>query len=292
MSDQNKQEQHIVAYKGYLSQGDIFRIDLVAPMADPERTIFRTEDGRHASAVKVDGSDGKIFSYDELLEVIEALPPAERLLPFQRTTDGKFEKVLVYADVLEYFIILSQTCDISGLDKQANPTCTIAPVATLAQHFQGRTSFSWRPLSANQNESQTVSIPDYISERFDPTFRDMVSNDLEFPAYLRRSLGEWRKKAKKKPQENSFLSKIKGSLNTILGNEPLYMYYVLPSIQHEVPESYVDFCRIYTLSTSIVEGMKNKRLATLGPQFREEFAQRFANYYGRIATPYPMRGTL
>lgn len=167
MSDQNAQK-HITNCQEYLSQGDVFHIDLVAPMADPEKRIFRTIDGRHASVIKPNGSDGRIFSYDELMSVIQALQPRQRVFPFQKTSDGKSEMVLVYADLLEYFIIISQTCDISGIDSPTKPTCTILPVITLAQYCRGQVSFSYIDPETGQKISQMTSIPEYFTEQFDP----------------------------------------------------------------------------------------------------------------------------
>jgi hypothetical protein len=76
----------------------------------------------------------------------------------------------------------------------------------------------------------------------------------------------------------------------VIGNNPLYIYYIAPDEDYGVPESYVDFCRVYTVSTNTIGNLKDRRLAVLKTPYREEFAKKFADYYARIAIPYPMRG--
>lgn len=289
MSNQ-KPKDHIVKCEDYLSQGDIFRIDLVAPMADIDISIFRTVDGRHTDNIDPDGVKGRIFNYEELLSLIETLPPDQRLFPFQRTSNEKYEKVLVSADLLKYFIVISQTCDISGVDHPAKPICTIAPIITIAQHCQNRVSIPYKDQKNNQETLLIVSIPDYMSDKFDHSFKDRLSDDFTFPEYIRENLDNWSKKAKNGSSEQKLLSGLKNSLNTIMGNKRLDIYYIAPDKENKVPESYIDFCRLYTITMVLMESLKDKRIAMLKSPYREEFAKKFADYYARIATPSPMRG--
>jgi hypothetical protein len=289
MSEQNC-IGHIANCQKYLTQGDIFKFDLVAPIADLEKRIFRTIDGKHSSLINSDGSNGRIFAYDELLAAIEDLPIQERLPPFQKTTDGKYERVLVYAELLKYFIILSQTCDISGVDSSPNPICTVVPIVTIGQYCQNQLPFSYEDPEIRQKVFQTISIADYVSEKFDPEFKSKVSDEFTFPDYLRENLKTWQDKAKKKPQKSAFLGTIRNALKLIVENKPLSIYYIAPDKEHNVPESYVDFCRVYIVSTNVIQDIRDKRIATLSVLYREEFAKKFANYYERIATPQPMRG--
>lgn len=113
---------------------------------------------------------------------------------------------------------------------------------------------------------------------------------LTFPKYLRKNLRIWRSDAKKRPTERAFLGSIKNSLDLIISNKPIYLYYVAPDEEYGVPECFVDFCRVYTVSTDLIEDLKDNRLAVIDSPYREEFARKFADYYARIATPHPMRG--
>jgi hypothetical protein len=47
---------------------------------------------------------------------------------------------------------------------------------------------------------------------------------------------------------------------------------------------------LFTVSTDLLIEHQGSRIATLSSPYREEFAQRFAHYYMRIATPVPHRG--
>jgi hypothetical protein len=291
MSEQNC-TPYVTDCKAYLSQGDIFQISLVVPMADPEIFIFRTADGRRVSDTNQKLMSGRIFTYDELSDVIKVLPSEQRLYPFQRKAEDKdrYERVLVYADLLRYFIVLSQTCDISGVDHSPKPTCTIAPIVTLADYCQGPIQLSYEDPKIGQKIQETINFSDFFCEKFDPLFKDEIIDDFKFPRYLRANLDEWRKAVKNKPLEQRFINNIRNSLNLIFQNKLLFIYYIAPNDDYKVPESYVDFCRLYTLPRDTVENLMDNRLATISSPYREEFARKFAEYYGRIAIPKPMQG--
>jgi hypothetical protein len=278
---------HITKCENYLSQGDIFKIDLVAPMADTEKLIYRTVDGQHINNILPDGTNGRIFIYEELLSLIETFSSEQRFFPFQQT-----ERVIVSANLLRYFIVLSQTCDISGVDHPAKPNCAIAPILTIAQHCQNKVSIKYKDPKTNQENSLTVNIPDYMNEKIDSSFKDKSSDDFAFPNYLRENLDNWSKKLKNESPEHKLINGLKNSLNMIIENKKLEIYYLAQDQENGVPESYIDFCRVYTIQTVLIEKLKDKRIATLKSPYREQFARKFAEYYARIATPYPMRGEL
>ena len=115
----------------FLQQGDIFRIDIVAPIADTQTRIFRSIDGRHGSVVFEENCEGKIFEKDELKALLGNSPLTDlHTQPFWRTSDGQEEMVVVYAQLFQYFIIATQTCDVSGRDKKPLPCMTRRSEAT------------------------------------------------------------------------------------------------------------------------------------------------------------------
>ena len=98
-----------------LEQGDIFRTELVAPAADRRQRIFRAADGRHGSVVFEEECEGRVFARSDLESLLRQSSANElRTRPFVQTPDGHDEMVVVYARLLRYFVIATQTCDISG----------------------------------------------------------------------------------------------------------------------------------------------------------------------------------
>jgi hypothetical protein len=118
----------------HLAQGDIFALRLVAPYADQEIRIFRTDSGLHGSEVFRDKEkNGKIFAYDDLITLLEELPPDQRLAPFEKNTEGYHEMAVVYANLLTFFIVASQACDISG--PEPKPFVTVMSIVTLGGYL-------------------------------------------------------------------------------------------------------------------------------------------------------------
>jgi hypothetical protein len=290
MSNQNVQE-HIIDCQDHLSQGDIFLLDLVAPMADPDIRIFRTEDGTHLNiADEIDGRI-RVFTPDELTATIRDLSPDQRRPPFHNSIDGIREMVLVYADLLKYFMIISQTCDISGVDSDPKPTCSIIPITTLAQFCQQEClPLQYRDPATRKSKTEVVNITDYFAESFDPSFRHMVLDDSGFPEYLRQNIKTWQKGAGKNGAKQVFLSKIRNALRDITQNRRLYSYYIKEDKDHEIPECFADFLRIYTIRIEVIQSTKDARIGMVTPPFRDQLVQKFAHYYQRIATPYAMKG--
>ena len=290
MSDQNVQE-HIDDCQNHLSQGDIFHLDLVAPLADPDIRIVRTVDGRHLNLTdQINGRTG-IFTPDQLVTTMQDLPPDQHRPPFQKSIDGIYEMVLVYADLLKYFMIISQTCDISGVDSKPKPTCTVIPITTLAQYCQQENvPLPYRDPGIEQSITETVNIADYFAEYFDQSFRDMVLDDFGFPEYLRQNIKTWQKEAGKNGAKQVFLSTIRNSLRNITQSKLLYIYYIKPDRDHGIPDCFADFLRVYTVQIQVIQSIKDNRIGMVIPPFRDELVQKFAYYYQRIATPYPMKG--
>jgi hypothetical protein len=268
----------------YLAQGDIFRLELVLPMPDTQKRIFRTPEGRHGKLV-LEAGGGYAFSESDLLQTLESLPLEDRLLPFQRTPDGDYELVIVAADLLRHFIVVSQTCDISGVDSPASPLCVIARVMTIAEFC--RTEKVPFPSAATGAEKTIVT---FLAERLGEHIKQEAENDLTFPDYLRKALDDWKAKDTRESPDARIRGAIKTLLNNIVGNKQLNTYYLHPDAARGGPESFVEFSYLFTVRTGLLIEHQGSRIATLSSPYREEFAQRFAHYYMRIATPVPHRG--
>jgi hypothetical protein len=239
--------------------------------------------------VDVVGTPGKVFRPEELHAVLSSLPEAEQVPPFEITPDGVYELVLVYADLAQYVIIASQTCDISGLDHPPAPTCVLLPFVTLAEFCRRPwVPFTFQDPQTQQERTLMIRISHYLTEHC-PHFAGADKlDDQAFPDFLRRELQHWQ--PPKQAETTQFRGQLRQILNDIVTNRPLYLYYMAPAPHREVPEGYVDLTRSYTVATAQVEKLKAQRIASLRTPYREQFAEKMARYYARIATPVPMRG--
>ena len=66
-------------------------------------------------------------------------------------------------------------------------------------------------------------------------------------------------------------------------------YFLAPDSYHRMPPLYIDFLTAFTVTTSQLETMKDKRIATLSEAYRIDFAQSFAAHIGRVALPVAMQ---
>ncbi len=116
----------------HLQQGDIFRVQIVAPDADQTQRIFRSRDGRHGSIVFDERCEARIFSRTELEDLLaNTVRTVLHTDPFRKTPDASEEMVVVFARLMRYFVLVSNTCDISGLDGEPTLHATILRVRTL-----------------------------------------------------------------------------------------------------------------------------------------------------------------
>jgi hypothetical protein len=269
--------------ESFLSQGDIFKQSIVAPFGDYEVRILRTVDGKHGSCVFETGERFKIFDIEDLRSVLSHQDKNPlRTQPFQVTSDGQKELVVVYGNLFEYFIVASQTCDISGVDSTPKPFCAIVPFKTLL-------SFCRDEIVPVKKDGDTIfsgTIIDMISKFAQEDLSD--SNEFEFPNKLRDFIGKW--KPTKNTKEHTVKSQIKGFLNNLVGNQKLAIYYIEHSPEFNVPEGFADFTQIITVPTNMLENTKEKRIAKLENSYNYDFAQRLGRFLTRIATPEPMKG--
>ena len=262
----------------HLSQGDIFRIKLLAPFADPEIRIFRSRSGKHGSLVLDGKEEGLVFSLEDLIDRLEDVPSHQTLLPFHRSVDGQDEMVVVYADLLEYFIIVSQTCDVSGLDHDPKPFACILPFVPLSQYLMHE-----RLPILSDAESAWTTICDYLETTCNVTFGEKRDDPITLAEEVRRVLGEWT--PKKGTEEKKIKGRIIDSINKAVDNKKNYLYYLPVSPELKVPEGYIDFLRMYTLQIEILNDLKESRVATVASPYREDLAQNLAIYLSRIALP-------
>ena len=209
--------------------------------------------------------------------------------------------VIADAALAKYFVIASQTCDISGVDHVQKPVCVVAPIVTIAQFFLSE------DVGAKEGRGEAGRrILDYLNLKLredpnvckntDITSRDLyedVLNDFNFVDYIRSVLTIW--KPPKNSAEKDFRSRLKGFLAAIVENRKLFTYYlpkreVRSDSRKRIPEGYIDYTRLYSVPTSHLEEGKDARSATIISPYKEQFAQRMSTYYSRIATPSPVKG--
>src|SRR5258708_4287988 len=168
----------------YLQQGDIFRQDIVIPIADTEKRIFRAEDGRHGSVVFSDGVNAHVFAEDELrvrLQGCERTPLHTD--PFAITHDGHPELVVVHSRLSSYFVIATQTCDVSGVDRKASSTAIILPIITVHEICRHeRIPF---------DSFGEMTILEFLEKNAEATSLREERNAFQFPTLLRKILEEW-----------------------------------------------------------------------------------------------------
>lgn len=271
----------------YLAQGDIFALPLVVPYADHEIRIFRTLSGYHGAKVfETEGQKGHVYDYEELLHTLDKLPQNQRLKPFQRSIEGYDEMVVVYGGLLRYFVVASQTCDISGIDSRPKPYAVILPIIALGDYLGNEKL----PIGLNPEDSHDFSkwstIADYIEAEIQIDLSKERNNPHALVKEIRKIINEW-KPGKSSPKEKVW-NQIKRCIREILDSKKLYIYYIPHSSELNVPEGYIDFCRWYTLSIDALQNLKEYRIATIRTPYKEHFAQKLANFLSRIAIPTPL----
>ena len=260
----------------HLEQGDIFRIELVAPMADRQQRIFRTTDGRHGSVVFEGSCGGRVFSRGDLESLLNrSSPDALRTQPFVQTPDGHAEMVVVYARLLRYFVIATQTCDISGEEGGRSPLdwACVLPFIPLADMCK------YESLEVpGHNEPMTVH--EYVSTNCDPNGILENVSDAEYGKTMRQLIKKWLETATKKNKQGI------GAVRKLL-NDPDskgFLFYLRADIGLQMPEGVVDFTAIFTVPREDLENLQQLRIARIGPAHREKFSQAFGNFFSRIAT--------
>jgi len=269
-----------------LAQGDIFALALVAPLADDEIRVLRTESGRHGVRVLQNEEPGRVYGYEDLIETLSHLPPEERLLPFPRGGDVLPEMVVVHGDLFEYFVMASQTCDVSGEDGPPKPFAAVLPVVTLA----GFLSRQQLPIGLHKHQADDSTKHSTIVDYLEAVLRVDLSSErddpFQLPIRVRQLLKDWKPEARS--PENIARGNMINFMKALVDRKKTYIYYLPAENRLGVPESYVDFTRLYTLLIEKAQELMPQRKATLVSPYREDFASKLGTYLSRIATPTPL----
>ncbi len=269
----------------HLAQGDIFSLHLVAPLADDEIRILRTKAGLHGANVFA-GDPGHIFDYGHLIETISKLPPDKQFQPFHNQGGLPLEKVVVFGDLVEYFMVASQTCDVSGVDSKPKIFAAIVPVVPLAAFLSRQRIPIGLEKGDIEDESKWTTIVDYLEMQLKVDVSDMRDDSFALPAKIRELLKDWN--PKKNTPEKQIRGKIRGILNEVVKPQKKYLYYLPANSAYGVPEGFVDFTRLYSVVTEKLQKLTPRRVCTLVTPYREEFASKLGSYLSRIATPAPL----
>jgi hypothetical protein len=263
----------------YLRQGDIFRIEIVSPTPDLRQRIFRSNDGRHGSVVFEEKCPGRIFGREELSELLQQSHRTElHTEPFYPTHDGQEELVVVEARLYQYFIIASQTCDVSGKDGRGLPWTTIFPINTLAEHCRG-TKLPFGSIGS-------MTIHEFICKNYQESAELEIANEADYGMAIRTIIDDWRKSGIKSELKSN-VGRIKNILDDYCKEG--YLYYLTDNVSYEIPEGSVDFTATYCIPRCNLEKIKHCRLARLNDEYCLELAQSLASLFERAATPKPMK---
>ena len=169
----------------FLQQGDIFRVGIVTPLADAQQRLFRSVDGRHGSVVFAEGGNGRVFDRAELQQTLDRIPTRTSLhtQPFRPTPDGQPELVVTFAGFSEHFVIVTQTCDVSGHDRKELPYVMILPARTLMEICQTE-------LIQLQGTREQKCIEEYVIERVGNPALAAISDAARYSDELRKLLEE------------------------------------------------------------------------------------------------------
>ena len=265
--------------KEFIQQGDIFRQDVVTPIVDAQKRIFRATDGRHGSVVFADGAAARVFEESELEESLNSCVRSPlHTDPFVPTSDGHPELVVVHATLTSYFIVVSQTCDVCGVDKPALPTTIILPVLTV----QDICRFQRLPFPSMSN--QEVTIEEFIEANAKVAGLRKQVDAFSYPQTVRKIFATWKPATQALEQDRN---KIRNYLDGV--QKKGWMHFLKQDEKFQVPESYVDFSVALTVPTEKLVAMKDARIACIADPYRMKFAQEFSNRLSRVAVPVPSK---
>lgn len=225
------------------------------------------------------GIDAEIIHESDLLDKLKSAPQGGLYTkPFRPTPDGQPELVIVSANLVRHFTIITQSCDVCGVDKKNVPgVAVILPICTLMEMCK------YDPIPIGPKDSLTT-IEDLLAEH-DDRFNCLseCDNDLEYGILLRDELEKWQP-PKGLPKETK--GRIKNRINSL---PSAAHFFTLPhSTDYCLPEAYVNFSQSFTVPIAKLLEMKHRRLCRIADPYRDSFAEKYANRYFRIATPKPM----
>jgi hypothetical protein len=263
--------------QSHLQQADIFRLDIIAPVADTAKRIFRTQDGQHGSVYFEGQTQAKVFSEEDLSGLLSSIPTKTpwHVSPFSKTSDGQEEMVVAAAKRFRYFILASQTCDISGKDKQPLPWGTILPIITLGCMCK-------EEVLPFPQKHIDCSIHKYITDNCSEASILHGTDDSNYGSVIRANLPQWMKSS------GSGIKKDLQRIATFINNKfdkKNCIYPLAEDTTFGIPEGYIDFTMISIVPTSKLEEIKSLRIAHLSDTYGVEFIQKFGLFFSRAATP-------
>ncbi|HEU5125094.1 MAG TPA: hypothetical protein VFW05_13645 [Verrucomicrobiae bacterium] len=265
--------------KNFIQQGDIFCQEVVTPVVDAQKRIFRAADGRHGSVVFADGASAHVFEENELRGSLNSCArSALHTDPFVPTSDGHPELVVVHATLTSYFIVVSQTCDICGVDKPALLTTIILPIITVRDICR----FQRLPFPSMNN--QEVTIEEFIEANSNVADLRKQVDAFSYPQTVRKVFASWNPATKALEQDRN---KVRNYLDGV--HKKGWMHFLKQDDKFQVPESYVDFSVALTVPTEKLVAMKHTRIACIADPYRMKFAQEFSNRLSRVAVPIPSK---
>jgi len=261
----------------HLEQGDIFASDFVMPIASQAQRIFRTVSAQHGQLALRGTESGRVFARDELEDALASLHEGQKTAmhtaPFTLTADGHPELVVTHAELRKYFVIATQTCDISGVDKPQLPVAIVLPINTLQDECR-------RPLPF-RNESARMSIHDFLLKNVpNCTLRD-VSSPYEYGTRLLDTVAAWSPSDQHQRESRNIIKKVLERAR----KSTTSVFYLHEDSDFNMPESVIDFTSAYTVTTDSLARILTKRIARINNPWREHFAHSFANFIGRVAVP-------
>ncbi len=273
-------EQYYDSTDEYLEQGDIFRVDLVTPIASTHQRIFRAADGRHGSEVFSRKVPAKVFSrpaLESLLATIEQTPNYPN--PFAAGPNTPNEMVVVESCLCRYFILATQTCDICGRPggRKARPSGTVFPILTVA---------NWcKTTPVLEHFGNTYTIHDFMTLCTDQGVPLVKSEEVDYASSLRIILDDWYRSGIPKDLKSTV-----GQITTFLDSywKKGYVHRLKDDVRHEVPESYVDFTAPYTILRQHLLGLRGNRIARLASEPRHAFVHAMTQFYARPALSQPV----
>ena len=260
----------------FLQQGDVFRQEVVTPVIDFQKRIFRSADGRHGSVVFADNVPARVFEENDLRLLLQTCERTKlHTDPFTLTHDGHPEFIVVHSTLTSHFIIVSQTCDICGVDKKASISTIILPIVTV----QDICRFQRLPFASMDNRE--ITIEEFLDENVGAPSLRRETDAFRYPELVRQTFATWNPQKKFEQDRNK--------CRKYLDEMPKHgwMYFLKQDFSFQVPESYVDFSVAFTVPTSRLGEIKRTRIACMADPYRAEFAQKFANRLSRIAVPTP-----
>ena len=269
-------ERQLCHVAEHLEQGDLFALDLVTPLATQTQRILRTKDGRHGRLVFDGVGEGRLFEraeLDQLLVDMDATKrTAEHTPPFGVAPNGEPELVVAPANLRRYFVVATQTCDISGLDKRPLEAVIVLPVQTVQDMcLTTRLEFT--------SESGKLTIHEFLVRNIPGVELHSMLDPSEYGKVARQALAGWAPGDKKHLQDrNRVANLLKQMLKSKTG-----VYYLAGSTSYDLPESIIDFTAAHTIQRDVLLQNRSSRIARLASPVREDFAQRFAHFISRVA---------